>query len=158
MGLDMYLEARRYVSASRDPQGYHAVRGIFPIGIDDGVDFKSAYVTIKAGYWRKANAIHKWFVDNVQDGNDDCEDYSVSKEQLEALRDLLNEAIDKKDAEIFPPEDGFFFGSTEIDEYYWEDLRHAQKVIYQALEIIRQLDEAETPYLERPEFLYRASW
>lgn len=25
------------------------------------------------GYWRKANHIHKWFVDCVQDGEDDCE-------------------------------------------------------------------------------------
>jgi hypothetical protein len=158
MGLDMYLEARRYVSGSRDPNGYHAVRALFPIGIDDGVDFKTAYVTITAGYWRKANAVHKWFVDNVQDGEDDCEAHEVSKDQLEALRDLLNEALDNKNAEIFPPESGFFFGSAEIDEYYWEDLTHARKVVYQALDIIRQLDEAETDYFNRPHFQYRASW
>ena len=36
----------------------------------------------EVGYWRKANQIHKWFVDNVQDGVDDCGEYKVTKEQL----------------------------------------------------------------------------
>lgn len=40
------------------------------------------------GYWRKANAIHKWFVDNVQDGKDDCDYYEVGKEQLEELLEI----------------------------------------------------------------------
>ena len=39
----------------------------------------------EVGYWRKANAIHKWFVDNVQDGVDDCGYYEVSQEQLKNL-------------------------------------------------------------------------
>ena len=38
-------------------------------------------------YWRKANAIHKWFVDNVQGGEDDCREYPVSNDQLIELRD-----------------------------------------------------------------------
>ena len=42
------------------------------------------------GYWRKANAIHKWFVDNVQDGEDNCDYYEVTKEQLEELLDICN--------------------------------------------------------------------
>ena len=39
-------------------------------------------------YWRKANAIHKWFVENVQEGVDDCGEYEVTVEQLTELRDL----------------------------------------------------------------------
>ena len=39
------------------------------------------------GYWRKANAVHNWFVDNVQDGNDGCKHYWVSKEDLQKLLD-----------------------------------------------------------------------
>ena len=42
------------------------------------------------GYWRKANAIHKWFVDNVQDGEDDCNYYEVTEEQLKELLDICN--------------------------------------------------------------------
>lgn len=41
--------------------------------------------TQEVAYWRKANAIHKWFVDNIQDGIDDCGNYEVTKEDLEEL-------------------------------------------------------------------------
>ena len=37
------------------------------------------------GYWRKANAIHAWFVKNVQGGVDNCQSHEVSKEQLTKL-------------------------------------------------------------------------
>lgn len=35
---------------------------------------KYGYYTIRenVGYWRKANQIHNWFVENIQDGVDDC--------------------------------------------------------------------------------------
>lgn len=36
--------------------------------------------------WRKANHIHAWFVDNVQNGEDDCKTYHVG---WDSLRDLL---------------------------------------------------------------------
>ena len=36
-------------------------------------------------YWRKANQIHNWFVENVQKGRDDCRCYEVTKRQLERL-------------------------------------------------------------------------
>lgn len=36
-------------------------------------------------YWRKANAIHNWFVENIQNGVDDCGTYEVTKEKLEEL-------------------------------------------------------------------------
>lgn len=40
----------------------------------------------EVGYWRKANQIHNWFVENVQDGEDDCDYHNeVTKEDLEAL-------------------------------------------------------------------------
>ena len=29
------------------------------------------------GYWRKQNAIHNWFVENVQDGIDDCDQVTL---------------------------------------------------------------------------------
>lgn len=46
-------------------------------------------------YWRKANQIHKWFVDNVKDGIDDCDYYEVSKEDIEKLLNLCKEVLDK---------------------------------------------------------------
>ena len=45
-------------------------------------------------YWRKANAIHRWFVNNVQGGEDDCEfHFEVTKEVLKKLRDVCKEVL-----------------------------------------------------------------
>ena len=47
----------------------------------------------RVGYWRKANAIHKWFVDNIQNGNDDCKEYYVTTENLQNLLDTVNKVL-----------------------------------------------------------------
>lgn len=44
-------------------------------------------------YWRKANHIHGWFVENVQFGNDDCHPYYVSDEKLRELLDTCEKVI-----------------------------------------------------------------
>lgn len=53
-----------------------------------------SYIIEEMAYWRKANAIHNWFVTNVQNGKDDCDEYRVSKKQLEALRDACRTVIE----------------------------------------------------------------
>ena len=119
--------------------------------------------------WRKANHIHKWFVDNVQNGNDDCDNYPVSIEQLQKLLDVINEILgitikekilnslkdgfDKEKAEeLLPTQSGFFFGSTDYDEYYLEDLKRTQKVLKTFLE---GLNEAKIKDLK---ITYWSSW
>lgn len=48
----------------------------------------------EVGYWRKANQIHNWFVENAQEGVDDCGYYPVSKETLQDLHDVCKDIID----------------------------------------------------------------
>jgi len=75
-------------------------------------------VVVQIGYWRKANAIHKWFVDNCQEGVDDCREAYVSSQQLISLKDICKEIIQtkgknkQKDLVLnkLPPQSGFFFG------------------------------------------------
>lgn len=48
----------------------------------------------QVGYWRKANEIHNWFVENVQDGEDDCSYHSeVTREVLEELLNICNKVL-----------------------------------------------------------------
>lgn len=129
MGLDMYLMASKYVNKMNyktDPPSslpeYEKVAALFPEMDNDmiyGFD-----VTRVVGYWRKANQIHQWFVDNVQEGEDDCRKYDVSRDQLVELRDICQSVLDNKDKaeEELPTQAGFFFGSTDYDEDYWSDL------------------------------------
>jgi len=85
----------------------------------------------EVAYWRKANYIHKWFVDNVQNGVDDCGAYRVSKEKLQELYDILNEVICNPElaSEKLPCTNGFFFGSCDYDENYYESLQYTAEVI-----------------------------
>ena len=46
-------------------------------------------------YWRKANAVHKWFVEAVQGGEDDCDFHDeVTRGVLERLRDICAKVIE----------------------------------------------------------------
>ena len=46
-------------------------------------------ITEQVGYWRKANQIHNWFVEHVQDGVDDCNYHrEVTEEDLNELLDV----------------------------------------------------------------------
>lgn len=44
--------------------------------------------------WRKANQIHNWFVQNVQDGVDDCGMYIVTGEDFILLNNLCKKVLD----------------------------------------------------------------
>jgi hypothetical protein len=98
MGLDMYLEKKTYVKnwehmtqANRHKvevtKNGELVKHIKPERI--------SYVIEEAGYWRKANQIHKWFEDKISDGEmDNCRHYYVSREALGALLDTVNKVLD----------------------------------------------------------------
>lgn len=65
---------------------------------DEATEYKANWVGYRAktgivAEWRKANQIHKWFVDNVQGGKDDCGYYEVEPEQLEELLEAVNEVL-----------------------------------------------------------------
>ena len=125
MGLDMYLTATAYLG------GEH---GVEIEGLDaEGMDISG--VRYDCGYWRKANAIHGWFVENVQGGEDKCRPHSVDREDLEKLRALCRDALDRRSAENLPPTAGCFFGSQEVDQYYWEDLELTVTICDRALSL-----------------------
>jgi hypothetical protein len=138
MGLDMYLDKRTYVKQwdhidETKQYKVEVTRGGEPTNIDPK---KVKYIIEEAGYWRKANAIHKWFVDNCQDGVDDCRDAYVGFNDLQALLDLCRIVIiDKSKAEqLLPSTSGFFFGNTEYDEWYYNDIQNTIEILEKALE------------------------
>lgn len=102
-------------------------------------------------YWRKTNHVHRWFVENVQGGQDDCERYEVTRAQLTELLGLCTQVLgDKEKAEeLLPTTSGFFFGGTDYDEYYYSDLR----------DTLRQLSKAisDTDF-EKEIVFYQSSW
>jgi len=183
MGLDMYLSRKTYVKnwSHQKPEDRHEItvkKGEFIR--QDIKPERISYIVEQVAYWRKANAIHQWFVDNCQGGNDDCRDYDVSSEQIEELMDLCKKvlAIGTADgpvsdgtsyhpggkveqhthigpcvadpevaAELLPTASGFFFGTTEYDEWY----------LYSIQQTIEQLEPLLTDGGDG-DYSYHASW
>lgn len=174
MGLDMYLErihrnADEYRNVNLDDFDVNSklYKKFAPYLHQRGSEVYSwTSLFEEVGYWRKANAIHKWFVENVQGGEDDCGQYEVSKEQLEELLDVCKEVLDKavmapgeivngrrltKDGwedilqdgmtvlnpevceELLPTQCGFFFGSTNYDEFYIDDIKETVSILTKVL-------------------------
>lgn len=146
MGLDMYLKGKRYVSrwsGEGDAERSAKIAEQFPelaaFGSDEPVVNE---VSAELGYWRKANHIHRWFVENVQDGEDNCQSYHVSREDLEKLKVVCERVLGFKHlAETqLPTGSGFFFGNTDYDEYYYESVEETIKIIDRCLALPDQWD------------------
>lgn len=159
MGLDMYLERVIHLSNfDFDEEGKAlsaAVMTVLGIPADKQAHYanESIEITLPEGYWRKANAVHKWFVDNVQDGEDDCRSQDVYEPQLEELRSLCKQILADPGLgpTLLPAQKGFFFGCTDYDGYYLDDLRNTVRIIDHAL------DPANTVG-KRNYFKYQSSW
>lgn len=143
MGLDMYLNKRTYVGAE---YRHRNIKGSIEITKDDKpvqIKFdRISYITERVGYWRKANQIHNWFVKNVQGGKDDCGHYEVSKEQLQKLFEDCKKVKENQTvaADVLPTKPGFFFGSTEYDDYYMDDIDATIEMIGPLIEEISDYD------------------
>ena len=173
MGLDMYLE-----KIHRDVVGYMDVdieeldktselyKKLRPYIKEQGETYKWISLFEEVGYWRKANAIHNWFVNNIQNGKDDCGRYEVSKEKLESLlkicekilenaimirgkivngqtlvngkwEDILEDGLvvinPRICKDLLPTTEGFFFGSTNYDQFYIEDIKSTVLILSEVL-------------------------
>lgn len=137
MGLDMYLQAKinhhgyKWDGSDDTNEKYNKI--INALNAEAIVDNNSPHVevTLTVGYWRKANAIHGWFVENVQGGEDNCRSYYVPREKLEELQKacILVLADNDEADKVLPPTEGFFFGNNEKDEYYYDELRRTVTLI-----------------------------
>ena len=155
MGLDMYLTKRTYVKNWEHKNDKHSVdvklngkkrKDIQPERVSEIVE--------DVMYWRKANHIHNWFVVNCQGGVDECQETRVSLDQLKELSELCKEVVDKKDPNLMKTVQGFFFGSTDYDQYYYDMCTETHEVIENLLKEVD--DKPEGTYSAN--FYYQASW
>lgn len=165
MGLDMYMSARKYVRRHNwdrvDDEVTKEINPLFTKFVDaidanDVVEpdgFSGISVDIPFAYWRKANAIHGWIVDNCAEGVDECQRIYLSPPHIEQLLGVCKEVLENKDAasELLPPSSGFFFGSQATDEWYFEDIKYTVEVLEKAIKIIKDENQEY-------DFYYQASW
>jgi hypothetical protein len=150
MGLDMYLNKRTYVQhwEHNPPEEQYSVevtKGGKPTKINSK---KVKYIIEEAGYWRKQNQIHRWFVENVQNGVDNCGEYYVDTDDLKTLLELCEKVKNDHSLadSLLPSASGFFFGGTEYDEWYFNGIDNTIEILKEALGD------------ERGEYYYSSSW
>ena len=162
MGLDQYFTARKGTwnsfgrwdaeEGKKDNTEYPAALNVFADYIFEQ-NFKSTQIKIdyQIGYFRKFNALHSYIVKNYADGVDECQDIWLTKKGIEKLLEVLKQVSEdhSKAPELLPTQSGFFFGSTEYDEYYFADVEEAIKLFEM---IIANLD------FDKFDLIYRASW
>ena len=154
MGLDMYVTAKRYLwdfGENNDNDAAESIGKLFP----EITGYRVKQIEAEVMYWRKANAIHKWFVDNVQDGVDECQETWIDPQKLYELRDVCKAVLADRDqaATLLPAQSGFFFGGTDYDEYYFDDVESTLKWL-NGLLVKDTFDEK----FKKWDFYYRASW
>jgi hypothetical protein len=157
MGLDMYLRATEYVSRY-DYDGNNADDNnplfnelVEKFDVSDAIGdtpFGGISIDFPMGYWRKVNSVHNWFVEICGGGVDECQPMYVNTQHLEELKSLCEQVLADHSLaeELLPTSAGFFFGSTDFDEYYFKDLEYTVKVIDRCL-------KSKFDYFE-----YQASW
>ena len=182
MGLDMYLYKKHYVQnwEHTKPEERHTIT--IKKGNDVREDIKPeriVYITEQIGYWRKFNALHNFFIDECNRGEDNCGEIYVSSDKLFELLSTLKEVkkvignakkkkvsvqtgwsndgdtyaeievydCDEELEQLFPTRSGFFFGSTEYDDWYKADV---EKTI--------ELIESELVDIDKYDYYYQASW
>jgi hypothetical protein len=89
-------------------------------------------------------------VTHCQAGVDDCNSHSVSRENLIKLKDVCTSVLadNSKANSLLPPQAGFFFGSTEINDWYIDDLKLTIEII----------DRCLKERLSTWNFSYQSSW
>ena len=173
MGLDMYLYARKYVSKF-DYTNFKREEGVMPPVkeewktlatlspkglMDNSQDFGGISISFPVGYWRKANAVHGWFVNQMANGVDECQEIPLDRGYLLVLRDSCKAVLesDKDDMEEvaadhgLEPIEGFFFGGKDIDEWYIDSLKYTIEMIDNIFSIVPEGDYEW-------QFIYQASW
>ena len=162
MGLDQYLTAKKYVSKWDYSGGFDSrvitqeFQDLLPMDTPDITKYgQFAGITVEypVGYWRKANAIHNFFVQEVGEDVDDCREMFVHRDVLVELRSRCDDVLKADDTEEMAKEvgletvSGFFFGDTEYGEWYKEDL----KLTIEICDHVLALPEEYSIY-------YQASW
>lgn len=105
------------------------------MGLDMSLFKRKKVVNTEVVDWREANQIRAWFVNHGYGCDDNCVDFLVSKEMLEELvADCMKVlAHPEKASEIMPTSEGFLFGDTDYDEWYFDQLRETIDQVEQVL-------------------------
>lgn len=183
MGLDMYLSRNLDQNGNvlsitpQDELNNDAFAKLLKRATKSSVSYLQPSINVNIAYWRKANAIHQWFISHCADDVDDCQDITVYIEDLHKLKDTCEEILKAPNdialmGRLLPPQGGFFFGDTDLNDAdtlnsYLESVKYTNNILAEEFKIADEFKKYKTPSPYNPEksitaididYTYRASW
>lgn len=89
-------------------------------------------------YWRKSNAIHRWFTQDAKEDN--TTEFSKNIEDIKRLQGMCANSFNKKEI-VLETSSGFFWGSTSYDDWYWEDIKETAESLENVINDHEEGDE-----------------
>ena len=105
------------------------------VKVRDSLDTLISHKQEQIAYWRKANQIRGWFQELLgEESNGVCKG-KISKEDIENLLDTCKQVLEDHSLaeKLLPVTEGFFFGSYEYDEYYFEQIKETVEICERVL-------------------------
>lgn len=92
--------------------------------------------------FRKHNYLFRW-VGRLVGEIENCEEYELDKTDIEnLLADVRAVNADPTRAdELLPTQEGFFFGSTQYDEWYFDKIEYAERELSK---MVADMEDDET--------------
>lgn len=99
-------------------------------------------------YFRKVNCLHGFIERSVGDDVElNCSVTKIAADEIRDLYRIVQKILSEKDEETIelylPPTPGFFFGSTTVDDDYFECVKEIKEALD---EIIPQLEQCTVYY------------
>lgn len=100
------------------------------------------------GYFSKVNFLIPFFESrgyNIEN----CVPIRIDREDFEDLLERCNKVLSNHDLakELLPTQDGFFFGNTEYNDWYFEDVKSVKDYVEDKLsELDKQFTEEEIEF------------
>lgn len=144
MGLDIFF--RKRVRTENDNKEYenHRKKMVERYRFNDYNMLINDEKVIEIGYFRKVN-----FLMGVFDRDQTGEYIKINKHDLLDLQERCDKVLEHRDAAtanaFLPPQSGFFFGCTDINDNYFSDV---ENVVEWLENILPTLDDEDVIYFE----------
>lgn len=143
MGLDQRITAITPEQRAHFDHLAQGGRALDPAAVDEQ-EFEEFYRSLSdthAWVGRKENHTHAWVEEVVGSEPPNCGYALLFRDDLTNLIERIDQVLRNhaRAEELLPTQGGFFFGSTEYDSWYFEDLKHGRE----AFSAMRESMESE---------------
>lgn len=95
--------------------------------------------------FRKVNFLVSFFSERIDGKIENCVPVKVNREDIVVLKDRCEIVLAHHELaeQLLPTQEGFFFGDTDYDEYYFEQVEDVLETCKDLLQDFKELEDGE---------------